>query len=454
MNEENVKNNATHLLNDLTWLESIIINRLHEEFPQFEKILPVRNVSFPKDPPAFDGNESPYWQMLQKYSVTTEERILLLIALAPQLRPELLDHLIIKNPIINKVYTRVGGQIPKSGRIFLPTIETFYFIVAGDDIGMRLRLSKLIAPDHWLTAQHLISISQNDPLELYTSGVLNITRQTLEMITTGEPYAPRFGADFPAKKITTKLNWSDLVLRNTTRMQVEELRNWLKYRSVLDQQFGMNGKLKPGFKALFYGSPGTGKTMTASLLGKELNKDVYRIDLSMVVSKYIGETEKNLAKVFDMAERADWILFFDEADALFGKRTTTESSNDRYANQEVSYLLQRVEDFPGMVILASNFKSNIDHAFIRRFNSIVFFPLPKSDERLLIWKTTLPKNLKLAADLDLEKVAEKYELSGAHVMNIMNHSLIKMLADNKTELDSAAIHASVIRELSKEGRTI
>ncbi|MCG8576203.1 MAG: ATP-binding protein, partial [Flavobacteriales bacterium] len=220
------------------------------------------------------------------------------------------------------------------------------------------------------------------------------------------------------------------------------------------EKYNIEKRAKVGFKALFYGPPGTGKTMTAAILGKELGKDVYRVDLSLIVSKYIGETEKNLAKIFDKAERSEWILFFDEADALFGKRTTTESSNDRYANQEVSYLLQRVEEYKGMVILASNFKANIDRAFIRRFNTIVYFPIPKKDERAKLWKLCLPEGIKLSDDVDINQIAGQYELTGAHVSNIVNHALIKMLAENKEELDKSAIHESVIQELTKEGKTI
>jgi len=137
-------------------------------------------------------------------------------------------------------------------------------------------------------------------------------------------------------------------------------------------------KLKPGYRTLFYGPQGSGKKLTAVLIGKEFDKPVYKIDLSNLVSKYIGETEKNLRIIFDSAEGKEWILFFDEADALFGERTGVKDAHDRYSNQEVSYLLQRIEDYNGLVILATNMKNNIDEAFIRRFNLIIRFPLSKS----------------------------------------------------------------------------
>src|SRR6185436_15956532 len=154
-----------------------------------------------------------------------------------------------------------------------------------------------------------------------------------------------------------------LALPDTTLSQLEEIKHWVLYSDQLLHGWGMSRKLRPGFTSLFHGPPGTGKTLSACLLGKHCGTDVYRVDLSMVVSKYIGETEKNLNRVCDMAEHRRWLLFFDEADALFGRRTRVDDAHDRFANQEISYLLQRIEEFDGVIILASNLKSNIDDAF-------------------------------------------------------------------------------------------
>ncbi|MEP7372192.1 MAG: ATP-binding protein [Chitinophagaceae bacterium] len=173
--------------------------------------------------------------------------------------------------------------------------------------------------------------------------------------------------------LATEQSWTNLALDEETLKQVEEIKSWHKQSSAAKADSSLKRKLKAGYKVLFYGPPGTGKTSTATLIGKEFNQPVYKVDLSIVVSKYIGETEKNLAMVFDRAKDKDWILFFDEADALFGKRTGVKDSHDKYANQEAAYLLQRMEEHDGLVILTSNMKSNIDSAFIRRFNLIVPF---------------------------------------------------------------------------------
>jgi SpoVK/Ycf46/Vps4 family AAA+-type ATPase len=182
---------------------------------------------------------------------------------------------------------------------------------------------------------------------------------------------------------------------------------------------------------------------------------VYRIDLSMVVSKYIGETEKNLANVFDQAQHKNWILFFDEADALFGKRTQASSSNDRHANQEISYLLQRVEDYPGIVILATNLKANIDGAFARRFQSLVYFPLPDVMLRQRLWENTLKgKTGNLANGVDLAQLAGEYELSGGAIANVVRYGAINALQMDRDTINREDLVKGVTRELRKEGKTV
>ena len=204
---------------------------------------------------------------------------------------------------------------------------------------------------------------------------------------------------------------------------------------------------------MFHGPPGTGKTMTAALLGQETDKYVYQIDLSSVVSKYIGETEKNLASVFNLAENKDWILFFDEADALFGKRSQTQSSNDQFANQQIAYLLQRIEDYDGVVILATNFKDNIDSAFIRRFQSVVYFPKPKIEQRLLLWQKYFSDTFKLS-DIDLEKIAKEFEITGGSIINVLRYCTIAAKKRNSMELFADDIYKGINKEYLKDGITI
>jgi len=257
-----------------------------------------------------------------------------------------------------------------------------------------------------------------------------------------------------ARRIRTRLEWRDLVLAAETLTKVKEIKLWLQHKETFLHEWDMGRKFRPGYTALFYGPPGTGKTMTATLLGKATNRDVYRIDLSGVISKYIGETEKNLARIFDLAESKEWILFFDEADSLFGKRGRVSDARDRYANQDVSFLLQRLEEFNGLSILASNLKSNMDDAFMRRFQSVVYFPRPNPEMRRILWKQAFPPQIQLEEGIELKQLADKYELTGAAIMNVVRY--VSLLAIDRGDhlVRKRDLLEGVRRGYLKEGRAM
>jgi SpoVK/Ycf46/Vps4 family AAA+-type ATPase len=234
------------------------------------------------------------------------------------------------------------------------------------------------------------------------------------------------GAGFPAERLSTGLEWKDLVLHPATLRQLEEVQTFLDHGDTLLREWAMAARLRPGYRALFHGPPGTGKTLSAALLGRRTGREVHRVDLSLLVSKYIGETEKNLARVFEHAERRDWILFFDEADALFGKRSETKDAHDRYANQEVAYLLQRIESFDGVVVLASNLHRNLDEAFLRRFEAVVYFPPPRAEERLRLWREGFSPRAQITADL--ERIAAEHDLTGGAIINVIRKVSLAAIA--------------------------
>ncbi|MDD4946091.1 MAG: ATP-binding protein [Gallionella sp.] len=395
--------------------------------------------------------DAPDAALFDDYSLSHAEQLVLLLAIAPALRPQLLDVLLTRNEATGRGFAEFGGMQGASGNAFLPTLETACFLLAGDDLAARLETLRLFGRDQPLLGQGLLELLPPQPGEAFTAALLQPSTVLLQRLLA-VPHDDAQDPLLPAQRMQTGLDWDYLVLPAHTLEQLDEMRVWLAHGAALLDDWGMRDKLRPGYTSLFYGPPGTGKTLAASLIGKLCGREVYKIDLSMVVSKYIGETEKNLARVFDRAARRDWILFFDEADALFGKRTSIHDAHDRYANQEVSYLLQRIEEYPGVAILASNLKGNMDDAFLRRFQSVIHFPLPGAQERLKIWREALPEKARLEPGLELEHIAEQHELSGGTIMNVVRFVSLRALQRGDGVIRERDLEDGIQRELHKEGR--
>lgn len=400
------------------------------------------------------NDNSPYGLLVKKYSLSFDERFLLILALVPHLAPQMLDMFFLNNGTLGRPYTEFGGWQSKSHRGFLPTCETALFVLAGDNLERRLEVMRLFDYNNVLFKNRILMLEYGEPGEPANSAALRISPETLEYILTGSQNKPDYSMHFPAKLITSKLTWDDLILNNDVMEDIEQIISWISHSDDIMNNWGMSKNIKSGYRALFYGPPGTGKTLTATLIGSRMNMDVYRIDLSQVVSKYIGETEKNLSGIFDQAQSHNWILFFDEADALFGARTRTNNANDRAANQEIAYLLQRIEDYPGVVILASNLKSNIDDAFARRFQSLIYFPMPSCEERIRLWNNLFPEKGVLEDNLNFDHLAEKFELSGGALTNVARFAILRAIGDNRKKISYKDIELGISKELQKEGKSL
>ena len=442
--------NTISLEKELGWFSKVLETRIslyfgHECVQQSIEEIPLPNLT---------EDNSEYARLVKEYNLNADERLVLILALIPHVRPQELDTLFTQNKNLDRGFTEFGGWKGKTHGGFLPTCETASFILAGNNLEKRFEILQLFQSEHVFAKKDIIRVEHQGNNEPFFSGTLTISTDYLNRLTSGICQKPDYSINFPAKLITTKLGWEDLVLDHEVLEEIENITSWLKHSRTIMEDWGMEKSMKPGYRSLFYGPPGTGKTLTATLIGASVGADVYRIDLSMVVSKYIGETEKNLANVFDQAEHKNWILFFDEADALFGKRTQTSNANDRFANQEVSYLLQRVEDFPGVVILATNLKDNIDEAFARRFQTVIYFPMPDAEQRERLWHGVLNGKARLAKDVKLAKLAEAYELSGGAITNVVRYGALRALQDKRDSISHDDLRRGIVKELRKEGKTI
>jgi len=256
-----------------------------------------------------------------------------------------------------------------------------------------------------------------------------------------------------SRKLAPRYTWPDITLPDNSLAQMREICGQMRHRQTVYESWGFGEKhsLGRGLCVLFFGPSGTGKTMAVEIIASELMLDAYKIDLSTVVSKYIGETERNLRKVFDEAETSNAILFFDEADALFGKRSEVKDAHDRYANIEINYLLQRMEEYQGLAILATNLRKNIDDAFFRRMHFAVEFPLPGQADRYAIWKQHFPSSAPVSADLDFDFLASRLNVTGGNIKNIVMNAAFLAAANSGAINMKHVVHATR-REFEKIGR--
>ncbi|NUO63622.1 MAG: ATP-binding protein, partial [Gemmatimonadaceae bacterium] len=258
-----------------------------------------------------------------------------------------------------------------------------------------------------------------------------------------------------AERLPLPYTRAQLVVPERIARELDLAVAWVRHqRKVLDDwAFGDRLGVGRGLTALFSGPPGTGKTMASQVLARELGLDLFRVDLSQTVSKYIGETEKNIGRIFDEARASGAAILFDEADALFGKRSEVKDAHDRYANVEIGYLLQRLEAHDGVVILATNRARDLDEAFVRRFHVMIDFPLPNAADRLRIWEGMFPADAARDEDVDLAQLAEPVELSGGEIKNVALAAAYLAAAEG-TPIAMRHLRRAVMRELQKNGRVL
>ncbi len=442
--------NAISLQHEIHWFSKVMALRIQLYFVQGAELSDIYQLT----PPDLSLDDSIFACAVKHYQLTFDERIVLILAIIPHVNPQALDSLFSLNANFDRCYAEFGGRQGTNHKGFLPTGETAAFILSGDDLHKRFELMAIFDDKHLFSQHNILTFEHHSQGEPFFSSSLDISNEFLNKFTTGITEKLDYSNRFPAKLITSQLSWQDLVLAPEVMDEIEKIKIWVKHSKTILQKWGLEKSLKPGYRSLFYGPPGTGKTLTATLLGVELERDVYRIDLSAMVSKFIGETEKNLAHLFDQAQNKNWILFFDEADALFGARSQGSSANDRHANQQVAYLLQRIEDFPGIVILATNLRANIDEAFSRRFQSLVYFPMPNSEQRQQLWLKVLNGNCDSDTLSAIGELAKKYELAGGAITNVVRYAAISAIQSNNELIHINDLKKGINKELKKEGKTI
>lgn len=437
-------NSDLSIQKECEWIEALINYRIRELCGD------LNDLQLPIQPKAEEGINR-YFDVVVKFDLSTLERIALSLAYIAQTAPQYLDYLYTKNKYTDQVFTEFGINLAQ-GKMLVPTWKTAFFLYVGNEVNAHFLLLKNVYSEAKMYVNGLLFFPSESSTNPFLTE-LQLSPESIHAWSYPAKYKRLADKKFPADRITSPLDWSDLFINENTAEGLHELKLWLRYEEEMRERPKLAKHLNLGMRVLFYGPSGTGKTLTASLIGKEFDLPVYRVDLSQMVSKWIGETEKNLARVFDVAERENWVLFFDEADALFSKRGTVSSSNDRHANQQVSYLLQRVENYDGTIIMATNLKENIDEAFARRFQLTIEFPMPDAKIRVEMWRQLLKDTFPIEPDVDLERIGTNYELTGGSMKN-MFRSLMLRVYDKESDQRTICmkdITTVIERELMKTG---
>jgi AAA+ superfamily predicted ATPase len=451
LTDEGLIHNAAVVNGELQWLNDIIRLRFSETNGNIG--FNGNDIDLPA-PPSVSDARGPYSALIQYYNLSAAERLLLIFTLAPRLDRRVL--ILLYSAILSgqhEVMLSTAGFVKQETNHFVGTFGTVIHLLAGYNSAKKLQTERLLLHDSQLLKQQIIEpqeFSEKSVTLIPADRIPRLAEEYAAFLLHGQPPRPDFGDNFPAKLVSTNLDWHHLVVQKATRNEVAWAMQWISHGRKFTERAG--GKVSKSFPILFSGPPGTGKSLTAKLIGKQFGKLVFRIDLSMMVSKYIGETEKNLARLFDRAQGKDWILFFDEADSLFSKRTQVSDSHDKWANLETSYLLQRIEDYDGLCILATNLRENIDAAMLRRFQYSIHFPRPTEELREQLWKTLLPEGYQFD-ELDFRKLRVQ-DLTGANIANVLNHACLAAEADGRTVLNNAEIVQFMALELMKESRTL
>ena len=411
----------------ILWLREIINQRCAEIASDTisQAVYSIKPLPSPEE-------DSPYAQISAKYNLDETGHVLLALAVAPHYFPEVFERILLTRDEKGYLKPHFGGQYDQKSNQFIPTYFTALFLLSGNNLTLRGKYVAAIQDAHPLLQQQILYQGQMQDVEKQLMhSVIELDSSFYDYFTKGVQPRLDHGQHFAATLHESKLTKDDVILEETVAAQIQPID---KYAQIIDSDFfnSTTHKFKKGFIALFYGSPGTGKTLLASILANSYGLDMYHVDLSNVVSRYVGEAEKKLEIIFNRLQGKNCMLFFDEADALFGKRSEVKEAHDRYANQEVSYLLQRIEKFDGLVVLASNFKNNMDDAFLRRMDVTVNVIRPKEKSREALWKHYLPSNLEFESDQLLAYLVKEFAYTGANIRNVMKNVAIAMASENKT----------------------
>lgn len=384
-----------------------------------------------------DFPQSPLFQFKEYYRLADEEFILLLILLTAHTDPDFIDRQ------LSIFFTSGSINVPELGGTrgenqgLVPTIQTCYFIITGNDIENNARIKALFQPQHFFTHHFIVQVDEPEHGKHYSSSGISMTDVYVELFTTGTITIPPFNSSFPVERITTRFEWGDLVLNNDCIAQLSEIRNWLQHRHLLLEAEKPGASTKPGFSTLFYGPPGTGKSMAATLMAKQFNCDLFRVEINMILSAENKEAEKMLRKIFYLAETKGWILFFDKQATASAAKIATLSYGDEGYKPLMSYLWKAIDHFSGITVFETTDPGKLNEDFLGQFNLRIKFAVPEAEEREQLWKINIPLDYAPDSTVDLGEISKRYLLTGSQISQAVNKIILLAAARHDKTITQA-----------------
>jgi AAA+ superfamily predicted ATPase len=399
-----------------------------------------------------DWGESPYSAFIVKNELSSQDRILVSVALTALLSPNHFSELILnfRNPKLQMIF---GGRFSEETGRFIPTLRSALFALAGFDTSLWAHYLNTYTRRHALFTSGLLLARPQPDAHAFADADLVFNEQFLPSVLYGQEPILDGDAGFPARRSKKKHTLTEVVLAEDTLQKIEKLSRFARQMQTL-WNLPQSHKYRQNYICIFSGEPGTGKSHTAEAIGNELGLPVYKVNFAQLTSKYIGETEKNLERVFDRFSGQPGILFFDEAEAVFSKRVEVTDAHDKHANNEQSFLLQKIEEFSGIVILATNVQNltqYFDKAFQRRIRQIIAFNFPDYPERLRIWNNALARPFEYEPEL-VERLARNYQLSGGNIYNVISEAVVDALDQNTRQITFELIEPALQDEFRKSSR--
>jgi hypothetical protein len=387
--------------NELDWFSKVIVERMSDPGIEYG-VLNIEKVP----PPVLPGS-SPYSKLLKKFDLSAVERVLFMLALAPHIKPDLLDCLILDEQVQYPTYAVIGGRRGISHNGFLPTMQTALFLIAGHNLSARHTVSELFNADSKLMRSGLVIIDPPSEREPVLNAPLSVASAIIAFVMTGQSVTRPFSSEFPATVLKTELEWKDIVLHKSTEKQLDVI------RQQLDGGHSELQLMQPAaYFAFFSGESGTGKTFAASLLGKHYQRPVFRIDCALLLSAHIAEMERKLNEIMRTASYESAVLFFMRSEVFFRKDT---GPGGRMLMRDAVFLLSRLQTFSGVVIFSASEYKTMSDDFMSMQQVVVHFPMPDVQQRIRLWNNSIPEGVMPDDEVDLRKFAEHFEINGATI---------------------------------------